>query len=283
MERLEGKIAQKEIIISNSDVKAYAVTIKGASHVREEKPCQDEVGVWSGEINSNKILVMAVADGHGDNKYDLSEYGSKLAVEVSIEVLKSLYKDNSFNDDLFNIIKNDFPDLVLKGWKDAIRVDLKKRDPLFYSEKSQDEEMLYKRYGTTLIITLSTPEGIFLCQLGDGNIVIIDDEGNALETNTNSNLMGNYTYSLVSHESQKLWKINKCSANKELMLLISTDGLSNCFEEDEFKKFCNSLYKNIKKFNFEVVCRMLPSWLNNASFNGSGDDIGLVITVILPQ
>jgi serine/threonine protein phosphatase PrpC len=279
MERDVEKTVQKEQIISNSDLKAYAVTVRGASHVREEKNCQDEVGVWAGEINSNKIFVMAVADGHGDNKYDLSEFGAKLAVEVSIEVIKSLYEKNYLQKDLLSIIKNDFPALVLKGWKDAIRVDLKKRDPLFYAEKIHDEELFFKRYGTTLIVALSTTDGIYLCQLGDGNIVMIDDEGNILEINTDSKLVGNETYSLVSSHAQNLWYITKCPVSKPAMILICTDGLSNCFEEEEFQKFCISLHKNIKKYSFESVYRMLPGWLSNATINGSGDDIGLAFSV----
>ena len=59
--------------------------VKGATHVRNQMPCQDNRRIV--EI-SDKIAIVAVADGHGNSKYPRSDRESMIAVNSFYEVMK---------------------------------------------------------------------------------------------------------------------------------------------------------------------------------------------------
>ena len=60
-------------------------SVKGASHIASGKPCQD----YSLSYNENGLQIVVVCDGHGGNTYFRSDVGSKLAAEVTVELLKN--------------------------------------------------------------------------------------------------------------------------------------------------------------------------------------------------
>lgn len=63
--------------------------VKGATHVRNQMPCQDNKRIV--EI-SDKIAIVAVADGHGSSKCPRSDRGSMIAVNSFYEVMKNYLK-----------------------------------------------------------------------------------------------------------------------------------------------------------------------------------------------
>ena len=63
--------------------------VKGATHVRNQMPCQDNKKIV--EI-SDKIAIVAVADGHGSSKCPRSDRGSMIAVNSFYEVMKNYLK-----------------------------------------------------------------------------------------------------------------------------------------------------------------------------------------------
>lgn len=63
--------------------------VKGATHVRNQMPCQDNKKIV--EI-SDQIVIVAVADGHGSSKCPRSDRGSMIAVNSFYEVMKNYLK-----------------------------------------------------------------------------------------------------------------------------------------------------------------------------------------------
>lgn len=63
--------------------------VKGATHVRNQMPCQDNKKIV--EI-SDQIAIVAVADGHGSSKCPRSDRGSQIAVNSFYEVMKNYLK-----------------------------------------------------------------------------------------------------------------------------------------------------------------------------------------------
>ena len=63
--------------------------VKGATHVRNQMPCQDNKRIV--EI-SDTIAIIAVADGHGSSKCPRSDRGSMIAVNSFYEVMKNYLK-----------------------------------------------------------------------------------------------------------------------------------------------------------------------------------------------
>ena len=60
--------------------------VKGATHIRNQMPCQDSRKIL--EISEN-IAILAVADGHGGEKCPRSDRGSLIAVNTFCEVMKN--------------------------------------------------------------------------------------------------------------------------------------------------------------------------------------------------
>jgi serine/threonine protein phosphatase PrpC len=262
---------------SNDLGEIYAIRCQGSSHVRDDnKPCQDYFKVKA----NKKLTIMALADGHGSAAYDLSEFGSKLAVEAAINELRKIYTINRKSKYyLFSALKNDFPKNVVREWKARANKDIVKRDSSF---DLTNKSSLYKRYGTTLMFSMITKEEIFVGQIGDGNILIIDKNGNIeIPIPTTDDLIANETYSMTSRDAVKLWRIYKKSLTEDSFIMMSSDGVYNSFESDEeFHKFAKSLYKNIEEFGLDKVSSTLPEWVKAASKNGSGDDLTIVFSVI---
>ncbi len=271
-------------LIFSKELSYFGCSVQGASHIREGKHCQDFFEIYSESIDDdNKIIIMAVADGHGNEKYDLSKYGAEFAVKAAIEELKLIYHfSRGSKSQILKTFKLDFPTSILKRWREAIISDIKIREEEFYKTNSNNLKQIYKRYGTTLMTALIAPEGIFMAQLGDGDMLLVEsNERTEFPIPTSEELIANETYSMTSADSTRLWKFQMYSAAQPVLVMLSTDGLSNSFEDDSsFAKFGISLLRNINQFGIEKVAKEVPGFLNRASRNGSGDDITLVFAVV---
>ena len=281
-ERILMNMENKNLIFSK-ELSYFGCSIQGASHIREDKHCQDFFEIYSESIEDDKIIIMAVADGHGNEKYDLSKYGAEFAVKAAIEELKLIYHfSKGSKSQILKTLKSDFPTSILKRWREAIISDIKIREEEFYKTNLNNLKQIYKRYGTTLMAVLIVSEGIFMAQLGDGDILLVEsNERTEFPIPTSEELIANETHSMTSADSTRLWKFQMYSAIQPVLVMLSTDGLSNSFEDDaSFAKFGISLFRNINQFGIEKVAKEVPGFLNRASRNGSGDDITLAFAVL---
>ena len=64
----------------------FNTSILGASHVKDNKPCQDYSVAWQSEEDGAVVLI--VCDGHGSDTYVRSDVGSRLAGEIALEAVK---------------------------------------------------------------------------------------------------------------------------------------------------------------------------------------------------
>ena len=63
----------------------YGISVRGASHIRKGKECQDSCRV---ERLSDSAAVIAAADGHGSDSCPFSRIGAGIAVEVFCSSMK---------------------------------------------------------------------------------------------------------------------------------------------------------------------------------------------------
>jgi serine/threonine protein phosphatase PrpC len=251
----------------------------GVSHKRSNIPCQDAYNI---EFNPQYIII-AVADGHGNKKHDLSHHGSLLAVNTASEILTSFYTNfgsEGSSSELKKTFREDFPRRVTREWRKSVIEYERKRIEKDEVSENQDLQKIYTRYGTTLLACLITPDVILLGQIGDGDILSIGTNG-VIETvfQKDPNLVGNETYSLSSQEAYNLWQTAVFDTSEEKRtLLMATDGLSNSFADDnQFYVFANSLLERIREFGLQQVSDAMPQWFETFSERGSGDDITVVI------
>jgi len=67
----------------------FNTSILGASHIKDNKPCQDYSIAWQSEDDGAVVLI--VCDGHGSDTYVRSDVGSRLAGEIALEAVKRFF------------------------------------------------------------------------------------------------------------------------------------------------------------------------------------------------
>ena len=154
--------------------------VKGATHVRNQMPCQDNKKIV--EI-SDQIVIVAVADGHGSSKCPRSDRGSMIAVNSFYEVVKNYLKiygeDEEGLSNLITFLNREgdmrFAQDVCEEWQARVKQSFYKNKV----EEMSDENgkikwsSVFSLYGTTLLGMLITDSFVFSFQIGDGDISIV--------------------------------------------------------------------------------------------------------------
>ena len=267
----------------------YGKSVKGATHVRNGMPCQDSFRV---EEISPELSIVTVADGHGSEKSPKSKNGSLIAVNVFCSVMSNyLHNYSASLDDLVTYLNRDgqvkFAQEICEEWQRRVRESFYKSK----EEKPLDEDgsvkwkEVYRLYGTTLLGLLITPSFIFAFQIGDGDIVLVDNDSISPVVVTEK-ILGTETHSLSKTDS---WRSAVSTirrkdedTGKPYLYMLSTDGFVNSYvSEEEHEKTCRDYYDIIGQYGFETVCANLEKWLKETSELGCGDDITIVLVYVL--
>lgn len=158
--------------------------VKGATHVRNQTPCQDNKRIV--EI-SDKIAIVSVADGHGSSKCPRSDRGSMIAVNSFYEVMKNYLKvygdDETGLSNLITFLNREgdmrFAQDVCEEWQARVKQSFYKNkvDGMTDEDGNIKWPSVFSLYGTTLLGMLVTDSFVFSFQIGDGDIsVVLKDE-----------------------------------------------------------------------------------------------------------
>lgn len=139
----------------NKKVLTYGMHLQGISHKKEELPCQDFHQYK--ELN-NGWVIAAIADGVGSAKH--SEFGSKLAVETTIEYLAANLESET---DINNVIE-----------KLAIAYQQSYETIVKFSEQNQHD---VRDYDTTLSVAVYDGTKVAYGHVGDGGIIGLGTNG----------------------------------------------------------------------------------------------------------
>ena len=259
----------------------FGESVQGASHIRSGKECQDS---FKKIKKDEDTVILAVADGHGSDSCPHSKTGADVAVNVFCKILNDCldtYAEQPEN--LLTFLNREGDTTVAqkieREWKRRIRkihTNNKREIPLDV-EGREDNDAIYKLYGSTLIGLVLTKEFLFAFQLGDGDIIKVSESGaeNVIEADK---ILGTETHSLSKSESWKkaitFIKKHDDAQSLPVMYMLSSDGMANSYKnEDEFKKTCCDYYALLKEHGAEAVSGNLKEWLNETSELGCGDDI----------
>jgi hypothetical protein len=277
--------------------------VRGASHVRSGLPNQDAFSWRSTDSEAGFTGVLAVADGHGNSKSFRSDWGAKLAIRTATEVLEGFADGFRGHGNLAAVeraMEVDLPKRIVQQWLEA--VDEHRQGQPFTAEelakldapgRKAVEETAALAYGTTLVAVLVTDRFLLYAQLGDGDIVVVSEQGQATRPlQADERLFANETTSLCSLGSAGdrrrpgggpagAWSEFRTRLDAGLetppaLILVSTDGYANSFRsEADFMKVGPDLLEIIKEEGLDHVRDRLGSWLQEASQAGSGDDVTL--------
>ena len=263
---------------------AFGCSRIGASHRRAGKPCQDAYALWTASGAGASGIALAVADGHGDDRHDLSHFGSSLAVRAAVEELGALHTCYALEGkwtELKSSFKADFPRRLGRRWREAVLGEQHRPSD---AANSEPEETFLIRYGTTLLAALVVGDVLLIGQIGDGGVLLLT-EGGEVECPLPNNPfeVGGETDSLGSADAPRLWRTAALERTGAALLLLATDGLINAFADDEqWRAFALSLRERIREFGWPSVASALPGWLDHYSETASGDDITLAVAALGP-
>jgi len=277
--------------------KALSASVRGASHELGGFGNQDAVRLKN-PSDSDDVLLLAVADGHGSARSFRSERGSAMAAECALRELRRFVRRLRPDAPLSQVRRRArtlWPKALLAAWKAAVRADLVVHPftlmdfaafPDSPPVAKPGEELpitAYLAYGATLITVAITHRYILYSQLGDGDILTVQADGNVSRPwPRRHEFMANQTVSLCSHHAFDEFQIrvDPLRGPMPALIMLSTDGYANCFGDDEgFYKVGSDFLHYLRAEGTDFVGQKLEEWLRQSSHDGSGDDITVGLAV----
>lgn len=261
------------------------------------KPNQDSVQVRQlDDVGSS--IILSIADGHGSEKYSLSDIGADLAVKCACDVgtafLESARLEEVLDQYSPNRIKQSLCRSIVACWRKEVTSHFQ-RSQCISEERSSGEqstsplpiggESHYQKYGTTLISVIVTRRFILVMQLGDGDVLGLFPDGHVHRLiEKDPRFIANETTSLCLPEAWDEFAVTMIPYSNDLsypvLILASTDGYANSFKNpSDFERVPLDILEYIEShwtddaINFEKFEEDLKGWLNTTSKKGSGDDI----------
>lgn len=308
MPRLKSKMNQSGESVSlvrqdsnKEGWKVVAASVRGASHHRSGAPNQDAVRFWTNEQDREQV-VLAVSDGHGSGRHFRSHIGADLAVRTAVCVLQPQVQQGKDSPDRFRIqdlAGEVFQRRLVASWQQAVTAHFKENpfsdeelealdDPQETQARQAVESIPILAYGATLLVVAANQEGTCFLQLGDGDILIVDREGQTCRPlDPDERLTANQTTSLCQFEAWKEFRtryVSRQHSPPPALVLVSSDGYANAFRsEEDFLQIGWDYLQMSREEGLEGVARVLPEILSEASTQGSGDDITLGLLLHSPS
>lgn len=260
--------------------KGFAHSVRGASHEVKNLVCQDS----SAYKVTDNYAVAVVADGHGSKKHFRSNIGSRCAVEATIETIDRFYEDpeefeQSFPVNHKRIIKS-IEKQIISLWNQKVSKHLEE-NPVTPLERKVFEKGEFEKippeayYGSTLIVAVTGKDFTFGLQLGDGSLVAVFEDGQAVMPMVyDESAPANITVSICNSNAASMFNSFYVDNKKLLAMFTSTDGLYTSFGSEydfcDYHVILASQLSNIETFEDSIVKN-----LNKRAHFGTEDDISL--------
>lgn len=230
-------------------------------------------------------LLVALADGHGSAKSFRSQRGARLAVIVAQQVCGQLFNLDSPSQ-IKRWAEDRMPHELVRRWREHVDKLLQRQpftpqelDSLDAVSRRQVEAQPYLAYGSTLLAVVVAPAFILYLQLGDGDILTVSAQGNVERPMPKDDrLIANETTSLCSDKAWNEVRISfqTLAGAPPALILVSSDGYANSYRDDvSFKLVARDVWVMLQDEGDAAVKPHLHEWLNEASQQGSGDDISV--------
>jgi serine/threonine protein phosphatase PrpC len=279
--------ADSPIFFTNpfSQTTVIGACIRGASHVKSETNCQDAYRIAQGASSAVSWLSVAVADGHGADKHDLSEFGSAILCREACQLLEEIALRDADEEDfkLKTWIEDSLPTELRKRWRLATGRDYKSKRDSQGLDGGVRQEYEPSRYGTTLLSVFLHDDILHVFRVGDGDIALKFRDGHIEEAfSDHEELSGSETYSFSQDDVQDHFEYRSVPLQDGLQAVyLSTDGLSNSYQDiSAYHKFLDALHGQVLEFGALPVAEILPDAMKNATNTASGDDITLVAVLL---
>jgi hypothetical protein len=266
---------------------------RGSAHELAGRPLQDAVGFAAYPADGPRWLAVAVADGHGGHPHFRSARGSELAVEAGLqlagETAAQLAAGGSAGELRSATREQVVPELI-GSWRRAVEQDLSENPWTSRERQVLSGDDITIAYGSTLMLAVVTVPWLVLCQIGDGDVVMVGADGMAsLPVPGDPRLDGHSTTSLCQPNAADAFRLAvvDLTASSVAALLLATDGFGNAQAADPwYQSIGGDLVRLARERGVAWVREQLPVWAARcASAEGSGDDtaVALLLPTEIPQ
>lgn len=244
-------------------ISAAGHKVIGAKHLRDGRPCQDDLHIEE----DGSALAVVVADGHGSSVH--AEIGARIAVEIAAKALLAFAANlgaehKSDPRAVHGFAQDPFRRLLVREWVRQVH------------EHAGSQSVDLKDYGTTLLFALVTHGVVLFGQLGDGDILVIDDIGTVSRPlPPDPACFAEETSSLSLPEAATSLRVVAMPLPEtETLLLLSTDGYSKSYANDaDFERIGPDYVEMVREDGLFAVAKALNGFLTTVTTQGSGDDI----------
>lgn len=255
--------------------------VRGTLHIRQDKPCQDAICYHHFMADS---IVCAIADGHGSSQCPYSEDGARLAVECAVKLVEDMAYYNDLGG-IYTLLEQvgsvTLPQQIEMKWKESVMCFHHAQKRPWPDNKDKEANGLYKLYGTTLLLLVVTPTFLYAAQIGDGDMLCVDEMGGVQYVIEPTQTYGVETHSLCERKAWRAFKTMCMPITEDFkgkLFLLSTDGYANSFvSTEDFMQAGRDYLSLLETHDRETIEKMLPIWLEEASNIGSGDDMTLAL------
>ena len=264
-------------------------TCRGSSHVRSGLPNQDAIEYWASPDGNTAVI--AVADGHGSALCFRSEVGSRVAVTTAIEVFRKFATTIPSSQSVAAIgdrARAVLAEELTQSWRAAVAGDLAAKPftaaewaSLAALEGWKGQQVVQRHpelaYGSTILAVLATTSYVLCMQLGDGDILFVDSEGETRRALPKEDeVVPKQTASLWRRDAAADFRVDVHDGSGDLPALIvaATDGYAESYKSDhDLTEIGRNYLAVVRNQGFDKVEHRLASLLDQASCSGTGDDI----------
>ena len=265
--------------------RVFTAVVRGAAHEIAGRPLQDAAGFATSQPGDARWLALAVADGHGGHPHFRSARGSELAIEAAMELAAAfapLFATAPAAAPVYLTARENLVPGLIGRWQEAVADDLAD-NPLTSDEQlmlAADEPII--AYGSTLLMAVLAVPWLVLCQIGDGDMVLVSADGVAtVPVPHDPRLDGHSTTSLCQFDAADSFRISvlNLADSPVAALLLATDGFGNAQTADPWYQLVGGdLARLAAERGAAWVGAQLPAWAARcASAEGSGDDTALAL------
>ena len=266
----------------------HAASVTGAAHVEDGRPNQDAVAHQLLTLpGGSDLLVVAIADGHGDSRHFRSDRGAKMAVAAGIAAMRAWSAGISGSPaEIKQSARRGLVPGIVAGWNAAVAADLA-GDQLTAAERVMLAELELPpqtAYGSTLLIGAFTDDHALFAQIGDGNIVAVGPDGRAMSpVPGDGGPDKNHTASLCQADASTAFRIGviQLAVRPVFAALLATDGFGNAQVQDPWQADVATDLANLGLDHGQGwFAAQVPGWAAQcASSAGSGDDSTIALVV----
>lgn len=261
-------------------------SVTGASHRDQGKPCQDASLAGVHFYKGHPYALLAVADGHGSERYTRSQFGAHFAVQAAAEaaarwMLFAVECYEQSPEDWFANARNDFgarfARMLRQSWERNVTEHLAAY-PL--AEAEQQHASGPNAYGTTIALALVFRDQVFVGAIGDSTVLLVCETAGGvvaedLLAGAPSEALGLATHSLASAAAASHWQHRVLCLGEVRLLCAVTDGFTDSLADPA--RTVAKLYGDTQAKGLDWLREKWPEFLERLTEQGVGDDIATVL------